>query len=58
MAARTPVRLPHDSDAALPRLRRTVAPAIPSASSCPDPLTMLILGGGCAALVEAAEFIA
>jgi len=24
----------------------------------PDPLTMLILGGGCAALVEAAEFIA
>ena len=28
------------------------------ANPSPDPLTMLILGGGCAALVEAAEFIA
>jgi len=28
------------------------------ANPSPDPLTMLILGGGCAVLVEAAEFIA
>ena len=28
------------------------------ANPSPVPLTMLILGGGCAALVEAAEFIA